>query len=242
MSLFKKLGTDNLEKEKDVLGGGRKVLPSDIYKGVIKYAYATQAESGALGLVLSIALESGEEYTETVWVSTKTGDNFYTDKNGKKRGLPGFTIANDLALIAAETELCNLGTEEKVIKVYDYNEKGEINRPVPMLMDLVGKPVAVGILEEKSFKQTKADNGSYVDSDETVSKNRLSKIFHPELKLTVPEAMEGKEAVFWDAWIEANKGKVIDRTQSKGKAAPSASGAKQGGTSTPKKSSLFPGK
>lgn len=235
MGIFNKLGSEGLEQEKDFLGG-RKIYPSDIYIATIKLAYAVQSDGGALGLALTVMFD-GNEYSENIYVSTKGGDNFYTDKNGKKRGLPGFTIANDICLIACETALSDVETEEKVVSVYDAKEKGEVNKSVQMLMPLLGKPVALGILEETEFKQEKTDAG-YVDTADTVQRNRISKVFHPELKVTIPEAMEGKEAGFWDAWIKANQGRVIDRTAGK---KGGTGGAKAGSTGTAKapKQSLF---
>ena len=237
MGIFDKLSSSGLEKEKDVLGG-RKIYDSDIYVGPIKLAYAIQSDGGALGLDLTVSID-GSDYREILWVSNKNGNNFYEDKSGKKRGLPGYTIANDICLIATETELSDVETEEKVVRVYDSKENGEVNKSVPMLMPLIGKEIALAILQETEFKQEKTDSG-YVDTDQKIQTNRISKVFHPELKVTIAEAMEGKEAAFWDAWIEQNKGRVVDRTArgSRGGAAKAGS-AKAGGSSKAPKQSLF---
>ena len=236
MGIFDKATSEGLEQERDVLGG-RKIYPSDIYIAKIKLAYAIQSDGGALGLALTVAF-GDDEYSENIYVTTKEGNNFYVDKNKKKRGLPGYTIANDICLIACDTPLSEVETEEKVVSVYDAKEKGEVNKSVPMLMPLIGKEIALGILEETEFKQEKTDKG-YVDTAETVQRNRISKVFHPEYKVTVPEAMDGKEAAFWDAWIKANQGRVVDKTA--GKRGGTSSGAKAGSTGASKapKQSLF---
>ena len=96
MSLFSKLGTEGLEEATDRLGGGFAALDHNIYSGKLKALYAITAGSGAMGVVI-LFNHAGGEYRETVYVTNKKGENFFTDqKTGKKVPLPGFTTINNI--------------------------------------------------------------------------------------------------------------------------------------------------
>lgn len=212
MSLFKSLQTTGLEESRDSLGGFS-ALESDIYAGKIKVAYAQPAASGALGIVMLFDF-GGKEYRETAYVTNKSGENFYLNKNDatKKVPLPGFTTVDDICLIVTGKPLCEQVTEEKVVNVYDKDAQKELPKSVQMLIDLVGQDVRVAIQKRLENKSTKID-GEYVPTAETREVNSIEKVFHPELNLTVVEARSGQEvAKFHDAWLERNKGKTLDKT------------------------------
>lgn len=233
MSLFKNLTTDGVEKSEDRLGGFS-VLDSDIYEIAIKAMYAGESRKGAMSVTL-IGDAGGREYRETFYVTNRNKENYYT-RDGKKMPLPGFTAVDDICLIATGKPLADQDTEDKVINIYDYDEKKEVPTTVPMLVEALGQKVALGILKQLENKNVQNDSGEYVASEETREINVVDKVFHPELKLTVNEAKEGKEeAKFWDSWSSRNKGEVRDRREIKegqggasgrpGKAAPKAGSA-----------------
>ena len=238
-NLFGSMKSEGLEQSQDRLGGFQ-VFESKIYPATVKALYAGEAKSGAMNLTVVLDL-GGSEYRETVYITNKQKENFFT-KDGKKQPLPGFTLINDLCVIATEKELSQLGTEEKVIKLYDFEAKKEVPTAVQMVVDAIGKQVAVGILKVRENKQKKNDStGKYESVPEERESNRIDKIFHPEFKITVAEARQGKkEGGFWDAWTKRNAGQVRDEREIKdgqsgssgGPPAPSANG----GTAAPKKS------
>ena len=120
MSIFNKLKSDGLEESQDRLGGYAP-LETDIYKAIIKALYAGQSAGGAMSVNL-IAEIDGREYRETLWVTNKNGENFFLNKDDKtkKVPLPGFTVADDILLIATGEPLASQETEDKVIKLYDF--------------------------------------------------------------------------------------------------------------------------
>lgn len=206
---FKGLGTSGLEENTDYLGGFSP-LETDIYLGKITMAYAGSAKSGARFISLSFAHPAGE-YREQIYYTKKDGTNYYT-KDGKKYGLPGFYTINDLCLITTGEALEDQETEDKMVKVYDPDEKKELPKSVPVLTALIGQDVALAIkqtLEDKTVEQ----NGEWVPTGDTIKKNNIEKVFHPEYKLTVSEATKGmEEGEFWDKWLDRNKGKTHDKT------------------------------
>jgi len=247
-NIFGKLTSDGLEQTQDRLGGGYQPLDSDIYTGTIKTAYAGQAASGAMSVTLLVDLADGREYRETLYVTNKKGENFFISEAKKKVPLPGFTVVDDLCLIATGKPLAEQETEEKVVKVYDREAQAEVPKSVPMLMALLGQPVALGVIKQIVNKNEKQGD-EYVPTAETREENYIDKVFHPELKLTVAEARNGQDkATFWDAWGERNKGQTRDKRTIKDGAASAPAGrtstAKPGtppaaGGQQPARQSLF---
>lgn len=210
--MFNDLTKEGLEETKDNLGGFAPI-ESNIYLGKIKMAYGVEADSGAKGVALEIDID-GREYRETPYgISGKLkGGKNYFEKDGKKIPLPGFVILDDLALICAEKELHELEWEEKEIEVWDSEKKAKVRKGMKVCMELIGKTAYFAILKNLEDKTVKADDGTYVPTGESRETNNIDKIFHPEMKITVKEAREGKtEPDFFDRWIKQNKDQVRDR-------------------------------
>ena len=253
MSIFGNLSNDGLEESQDRLGGFN-VRDTDVYKGTIKVAFAGQSQGGAHNVTLIVTLPDGE-YNETIYVTNKQGENWFLNQNDKtkKVPLPGFTTIDDICLVTTGNPLSAQPTEEKIVKVYDYDEKKELPKSVPVLTELTGKEVLLGIVKETVDKNAKNDStGEYEPTGETRDQNVISKVFHFPSKVTVVEAREAQkagrdaEAVFHDKWLEKNKGQTIMRAKgANGKGgAPkgNSGGAPQAGqTQARKTNSLFGG-
>jgi len=233
MSIFSNLSSKGLETQTDSLGGFSP-LESGAYDAEIKALYVTTSASGAMALNLVADVE-GREYRETIYITNKNKENFFTSKQtGKKVPLPGFTIINDLCLCAIGKELCELDTETKVVKVYDFETKQELPKEVPMVTDVLGSKVCLGILKEVVDKNMKSGD-SYVPSGETREQNTINKVFHAETHMTVNEAKDGKkEATFYDKWVQKHAGKTVNR--SKGAAGTAGAPKKPAAAAAPKKS------
>lgn len=215
MSMFGDMTRESHEAAEDRLGGFQ-VYDTDIYSGTIKLAYASQAPSGARCINFEFDF-GGKTYKETVYYTNKKGENFFLNKDDKtkKVSLPGFTLVDDICLLTTETPLSGQATEEKVVNVYDRDAKKELPKSVPMLMDLLGKPISLGIVRATVNKTEKNSNGDYVPvaSGETRDENNIDKAYHTETQLTVVEAQrELTKGEFWGKWVEANKGKTRDKT------------------------------
>lgn len=207
---FGNLGTDGLEQARDSLGGGG-AIDSDSYTGTIKLAYAGASSGGARFLTVHIDL-NGREYRETLYVTNKQGQNFY-EKGGKKIPLPGFTVANDLALLATGYPLSGQNIEEKIASLYNFEERKEIPTKVQAVTSMMGKEITVGVLKSIVDKTKKNEQtGAYDPTGETREENNIDKVFHAESKKTVSEFTGGAEnAEFHDKWVEKNKGQVRNK-------------------------------
>lgn len=241
MSLLKSIKSDNtIENEKDSVGGGG-VLESGLYEFKILSAYVTKAASEAIGIVLNFENADKKRLRQTVYITSgkeKGGSNFYTDqKTGEKKYLPGYLMANSLALLTTGKEINELDTEDKVIPVYNSEAKKEIPTKVDMIMDLVGKDVLLGVLKQTVDKTAKDGAGKYVPTGETRDENEIDKIFRASDRMTTAEIRGNAEvAVFADTW--ANKWTGI--TKNKATKTGATSGLPKVGSGTPKPgTSLF---
>lgn len=214
--MFGSMSNDGLEQAEDRIGGFS-VFESKIYSGTIKAMYAGKSDGGAQNMTI-IADLGGREYRETIYFTSRDGKNYYhpKDKQGKlitdkKMPLPGFTIVNDICLVATGEPLENQDVEEKVFKIYDYEAKAEVPTNVPMITAAIGQPVSFAIQKVLENKSKKNDAGGYDTVADTRELNTIQKVFDTESKKTVVEAINGQDAGFWDAWSEKNDGKLYDK-------------------------------
>jgi hypothetical protein len=241
--IFGNLSTEGLEETSDRLGGFQP-LPTDGYDMTIKVAYAGKSSGGAHNVTL-IGDIDGREYRETIYVTNKKGENYFLNKddNTKKVALPGFTIMDELCLVTTDAPLSAQPSEEKIVKVYDFDSKQEVPTSVPVLTALTGKKVTVGIGNLLENKNVKDSAGNYQPTADTRTSNTIEKVFHFETKMTVPEARQGKPAEFYSQWVDRNRGQVRDKRSIKeggdaGSAGRPGAGAPAAASAAPK-TSLF---
>lgn len=225
---FANLSNDGLEEQKDTLGGFAS-LDSDVYPGVIKIAFAGKSAKGAHNVTFHFDLD-GREHRETIYVTNRDGQNWYPNKKdaSKKMPLPGFTTANNIALLATGFALADLAVEERVIKLWDKDAGAEVNTKVNAFVDMAGKPIKLGILKQIVDKNVDDGTGNYVPSGETREENVIDQVFHGETGRTVNEVKGGQVQTgeFIDKWLAKNKGETRDRsTKDAGKTGRPGAGA-----------------
>jgi hypothetical protein len=209
MSLFSKLTTSNeIQEDKDVLGGSKfQPWDSNAYDTVISLAYVDESKGGALSVNFTFNTPEGKELRQSIYITSgkdKGQLNYYTDKEGNKKYLPGFTVVNDICLLALGSELSEVETETKTISLYNYDAKKEVPTKKEVLVDLLGKDITLGILQVIQDKYNKPD--------ETVTVNEISKVFRTEDKFTVNEIKASEsEAKFYSLWVEKNAGKTVNK-------------------------------
>jgi len=237
-NIFGNLTTEGLEQSRDRLGGFQ-VLESGPYTGIIKAVYAGKsATSQAQSISVILETDKGE-YRETFWITNKNNENFFRNKqdNTKKVPLPGFVTIEDLCLVTSNKPLAEQATEDKIMNVYDPESKKEVPKSVPMLVELLGKQVTLGILKETRNRQAKnSTTGEYEDTPESRDENTTDKVFHYPSNLTVVEARQGTTvATFFNAWVAKNKGVTRDRRTIKDGASNNGQTGRPGRPNTPPK-------
>lgn len=236
MSMFKNLTTDkSINEATDTLGGGGAV-ESGLYDLKIKMAYGVTAKSEAMGVTLVLLTADNKEirFTEYVTSGKEKGCKNYYEKDGEKHYLPGYNNINAVALLAAGKELHELETEEKSVKLYDFTAKAEVPTKVPVLVDLIGKEITLGILKVIENKTSLNEaTGKYEPTAETRTLNQLDKVFRTRDHMTVAEVRaQAEEPAFYDAWGAKNTGNTRDKSKA-------VSGAPKGAVAGKPKTSLF---
>lgn len=231
------------EAATDNLGSGRKVYESGIYKFVGTALYVGKAKSGAdfmqlIGKLSSLdGIEQGEYREQAYFTSgTDKGNKPTYEKDGKNYFLPGYSIVSDLLLMTTGQPLPSANFEEKLVNVYDFDQKKELPKSVMTAVDALGEPVLVAILKTEEDVNEKDANGNYVPTGKTRFSNNIEKVFHEGFRLTVVEAEQlekaGKEptiedAIFFGAWAEKNTGQTrskVSKGTGKAGAAPTPGG------------------
>lgn len=240
MSIFGSLSTDGIEEVGDRLGGGFQLFDSGLYESAtVKMAYAGKSNTaGSQAASLTVLYDiGGKEFRETYWVTNKEGQNFKTNDAGKKEMQAGYAQMDELSLILTGKPLNQQPSEEKLVKIFNYEQKKDIPESRHTMSDWEGKTVTLGILRTMENKQKKDDKGNYVDTPETREKNSVHKFFDPESGLTVPEAKAGQtEPKFRDSWVKKYQGVTQDRRRIKDGGQAGSAGAPPAGDAAPRQS------
>ena len=159
------------------------VLPSDIYDGVVKYAYMDKSQGGTP--CVKVVLEV----------------------NGTT--IPGMQTFNSLAYVTKGIMGTELKMEEKVIKKYNWQTKSEVPTKVSCFSELINAKVKVGIKEFLKHKVQKMPDGSYVPTTEVKAVNIVDKYYSVDGK-TAQEIAGNAPAEYGPNWVTAYKGKKFE--------------------------------
>lgn len=233
MSLFDKLATDDsIQTEEDRLGG-LVLLDSGVYPAKIKLAYVTESSGGAMCLNVNFDVD-GKEVRQQFYMTSgkaKGQKNYYETKDGEKKFLPGFNMGNALCLLTLGKEITSVGTENKVIGLYNFDAKKEVPTEVPVITDLIGQEIELGLLRQTVDKVKKDSNGAYQKTGETREENEVDKLFRASDHLTTAEIRGGvTEPKFHKAWVDKWTGVTRDKSSGGGKGGNNTSSS-AGGTS-----------
>lgn len=229
MSFLSTLTTDStIADEKDSVGGGSKVLDTNVYKFAVKHAYIIKADSEAIGLVLNLKTEEGVDLRQTLWMTSgkAKGCKNYYEKDGVKSYLPGFILANSLCLLTLGKEISQLETEQKVIPLYNYEAKSEIPTKVDMIVDLIGAEILGAVVKQIVDKTKKNEaTGVYEATGETREENEIDKFFRERDGMTTAEIRAKVEtASFINSWKEKWIGEVKNKAKGTGTAGKAGNG------------------
>lgn len=247
MSLLSTLTTDaSIQSDTDSVGGDYSPLESGIYAVTVTSAFIKKAESGAMALELTMKTDTDREIRQTLWMTSgiaKGMKNYYTDKNGEKKYLPGFTSANSLTLLTVGQEISTMDTETKVVSLYSKDAKAEVPTKVDMLTDLLNKEVLVGLLKQTVDKTAKNEStGMYEPTGETRDENEVDKFFRAKDRLTTAEIRaEATEPSFINTWEAKWAGKTRVKTKAKASGTSTVASPFASAANSPKKpaTSLF---
>lgn len=239
MSIFGNFKSDAaMEDNTPTSTGGSLYGPweSGVYTAVIDMAYVDKSAGGAMNVNFVFKTPEGKELKQTIYVSSgdaKGNLNYYVDKEGNQRYLPGYNTVNSICLLTVGKELADMYTEEKTLAIWDYQAKKEVPQKKHVIMDILGQEVKLGVLQILEPKMAKGDDGKYHPVEgETRTVNDIDKVFRNSDDLCVAEIRaEESEAKEIHRWEDRNAGKTRDKTKAR-----SGGAASKATTEAPKKS------
>ena len=237
---FQNTATANVEKDADYVVGASKTLSTAIYPATLINLFVRNAPSGATGIVTQWKLDDGQEYTETVYITTRAGKPTYVDKrSGKDKFLPGYQMVDDICLLLGDTPLNQTFFENKIVKIYDYTTQKDVPTEVPVATKLLGNKANLCIVNVKKNKQVKDAEGNYVSTADEYSTNELEKVLSSERK-TANEVRANGDAAFANTWDSVHTGTVRDKRtikdQTTGSSSTVGTAASSTGSAAPAKS------
>ena len=219
MSIFKKDSTVEESQERS----GYSVLPSDVYKGIIKQAYLTFVKglNGTTNITLSWKLDlevNGNVQERTfsnIFIAKLVNGQavYYSEKDGKRTEYPAFgALRRALDTLIGKSVFDEGVLTEKTLPVYNFQSQKEEPTPVHSIDDVLGMGAAFGIMENH-------ENG-YKDPSQVVKRNSIERVWKlvdgqpfnaEEIKANLTEPAN---CIAWkDSWA----GKVNDRNLDKTK-------------------------
>ena len=207
---------DDIKLKETSLGGGSYLWDSGVYKTIVDMAYFDQSKGGAHSLNVTLLGEDGKKLKQTIWFTNRKEEVHFINQKGEKDYLPGYTLANNLALIITGEDINEAfeSSEKKMVNVYDFNEKKEKPTEKSVATSLLGKQVKVAVLKQTVNKRVNDGTGNYVDSAETRDENQIKEFYFSDSDLTVVEkAKDAKEALMMPKWAERNTGKTLNRVK-----------------------------
>lgn len=196
--------TDVEGADEDFIPGGNFTLDTGAYPMTVKLAYLGESQGGAMNVTLWLEEVGGNrQHRETFYVTSgkaKGQKNTFVDRSGTKRLLPGMEAMNQLATITTGAPLATQKTEAKIVKLYDFDERKELPKEVPVITAMLGKPVLVLITKKRENKRQNV-GGEWVNTDQERVFNEAQKFLHPSGH-SVAEKNAGSETTdHRDNWV-----------------------------------------
>ena len=208
---------DDIELKETSLGGGSFLWDSNVYRCIVDMAYFDKSTGGAHSLNLTLLNSDGKQLKQTLWFTKKTGEIHYVNKRtGEKAYLPGYTLANNLALIITGEDINEAfeKSEKKMVNVYDFTAKAEKPTEKSVATSLLGKQVKAAIIKQTVNKRANAGDNVWVPTTETKEENDIKEFYFDDSDLTVVEkSKDATEPLMMPKWVKRNEGKTMNRVK-----------------------------
>jgi len=211
--LPKDVETQSIER-----AGGGFAWESGVYDATVKMVYLNQTKSEAQFFNVILTKNDGNmaELRENFCIKSgkaKGHKTYYVTKEGKKRPLPGYQIAESMCIATTGEDLdtCMKSLENKTVKVWNPEKKQEAPAERPVVMGLVGKPVKVAVHQVIEDRTTPNAKGEYLPTGEVRTVNQCKFFGNAEGK-TAEEITKKEAATMFNKWANKNTGAVIDKS------------------------------
>lgn len=119
-----------------------------------------QSDGGANGFVIEMVSGDGEKIVQEDWFSSKAGDTTYAVKDrktkiptGERKDLPGMAKLKAISRALTGDALAFMKTEKKIVGIYNFDKKEDVDTEVDVFTEAVGKEVKILVqrtMEDKS--------------------------------------------------------------------------------------------
>lgn len=204
------LGANVEVPDEDVIATGGFTLKTGLYPMVIDNAFIEVKPTGAWMMNVHLKRKTGgnQVYRFSNCIVSKAKKTTYINKDGVELPLPGYSQMNQICKIAGDISLGQIEPEKKLVKMYDFAAKAEVAREVPVVTQIVGQDILVGIRLNIRNKRV-LSNGEWIDSDKPDEFNEIDKVFYPDGFTVTEKAAEATEAVFVEKWRAANPDDLV---------------------------------
>jgi hypothetical protein len=208
----------NLDTSNDIAESGDQSLStireSGLYVDTINKAYLTESAGGANAVVLELQDASGSKLRTTIYFTSgkaKGQKNYYENRDGEKRYLPGFELMENLCKLVTGKPLAQQDTQARTVPVYNFDAGAELPTEVTALHELWGKQILTGVVKQLVSKNVKNDAGAYVPTAETREQNEVIKFFDATTQQTLTERSGNVPANYVNDWRKKFEGKLINK-------------------------------
>lgn len=197
------IGADVEKTNTDTLGGSY-TKDTGLYPCVVDMAYLGKSRGGAMSLNLHLKLATDKSVIrQTLWVTSgdaKGNKNFYVNQSGKKFLLPGMVLADQIARITTGKPMAELSAEEKTIKLWDRDAQAEKPTEVPVVSEMLGQPLLVGLKKHRENRRVNDGSGNYIPTADERIFNEIDKVFHKDGYTVTERDANAEEAKFHKQW------------------------------------------
>lgn len=209
------LGANVEQPNEDVIVGGGFTLPTGLYPMVVENCYLDKTASGAMMMHLHLKRKTGGNqvyrFSDCIVSGDAKGNKPTYVKDGKEFPLPGYSKMNQISRITAGLKLGQISPEKKLVKLYDFDAKAEVPREVPVVTEMVGQEILVGLVLKRENKRAN-QGGKWVDTNDAREFNEIDKVFYPDGFSVTEKDAEAEEAAFVKKWAASHpEGTVIDK-------------------------------
>jgi hypothetical protein len=203
----------NVDTKTDSFGSDKvsAVWESGVYQAKLKYVADDVTKKGKPVVNVSVEINGLEKVFSFYPINSKTGDQFYYDKDNNKKVMPGFQMLNSLFYVVTGKKLdeADFKQEKKAIKVHNFAEKKDEIKELMVYTELSDQPISVAVKQIEKHKTIEQEEGKYVPTTETYMTNEIDKFLSAK-GFTARELHDGSDAEYALNFKEKHTGEVFN--------------------------------
>ena len=180
------------------------------YVAEVKGFYFGESAKGANFFEVQLETADGAKIKEREYFSSQAGSTTYDVKDrstgaptGEKKDLPGMARLKSVSRALTGNPLGWMSAEKKIIPIYDFNKKADIDTEVNVFVAAIGLPVELLVqrtLYDRDIKDPKT--GNYVPSNQVVARSEIVGWLNPLSHKTWSEDNANLDAKSYETFMD----------------------------------------